>query len=206
MGAHMGKQAWLICTISLGQFSDELAVYGKAHDGTGFSLFVPQDDVECDTLSTEGDEVKGRLKVTVLKESGNLVLVKLPASTLENGTSITVSREQLRPGVPKIAITMDDVAPYLQQEMDDFVSHPLIVRALRFPELYNEIQAMIAIRGEIYIAGHNVEIGALSEEEEEHTQEQILLYAANLYRLMNKILKINAELRKKYDGTASEDD
>ena len=202
----MGKQTWLTCTISLGQFSDEFAVDGKAHDNTGFSLFVPRDNVECDTLPTGGGEVKGRLRVTVLEESGNLVLVNLPASTLENGTSITVSREQLQPGVSKIAITMDDVSPYLQQEMNDFVSHPLIVRALLLPELYNEIQAMIAIRGEIYIAGHNVEIGALSEEEEEHTQEQILLYAANLHRLMNKILKINDKLRKKYDGTASEDD
>lgn len=41
-------ETWLRCTVSEGQFDGEFAVSGETHDGTGFSLFVPEGFVDLD--------------------------------------------------------------------------------------------------------------------------------------------------------------
>jgi len=39
---------WLKCQVGLGMFSTEFAVEGESVDGTGFSLFAPEEYVEVD--------------------------------------------------------------------------------------------------------------------------------------------------------------
>ncbi len=85
-------QAWLRCRIGPGQFPDEFAVGGTKHDGRPFSLFAPQQTVQ----SLEGaDRGEALVRVTVYEKKGNLVLVKLPQQTFENGYFITVRDDQL---------------------------------------------------------------------------------------------------------------
>lgn len=86
----------LRCSISPGQFTGEFAVQGTLHDGTGFSLFAQDSDVEIPTAVSSGAPVAGWLRVDVIQEQGDLALVRLPQYTLENGRTITVRRDHLR--------------------------------------------------------------------------------------------------------------
>jgi hypothetical protein len=95
---------WLSCTITPGQFSSEYAVSGQHSDGTGFSLFVPHEYVECDPAPTAQQPVQGWLRVEVWDQKGNLVVVRLPRSTLENGQFVTVTTSQLRAGAPSAKV------------------------------------------------------------------------------------------------------
>ena len=83
---------WLKCEISEGQFTGEYAVSGETFDGDGYSLFCPEEFVEGDPAI--GGEA-GWIKVDVLAREGDLLLVKLPQRTLENGTTITVKSSQV---------------------------------------------------------------------------------------------------------------
>lgn len=91
----MNPDTWLQCVVSEGQFSDEYAVRARTADGTEFSLFVPQEFVEVDHPPTEQAALPAVVRVDVLDEQQDLVLVRLPRQTLENGRSVTVSRAQL---------------------------------------------------------------------------------------------------------------
>jgi len=89
------KETWLSCWISPGQFSVEYAVEGEAYNGTGFSLFASEEDVECDSLPLEGQRVPGWIRVKVLAADSGTVLVNLPQRTLENGQTVTVRANQV---------------------------------------------------------------------------------------------------------------
>lgn len=87
----MGEQEntlWLKCRASAGQFQKELAVSGQDRAGNGFSMFVDRDLVV-------GESEHALLKVIGLASEGELVLVRLPGRTFENGQTITVRRSQL---------------------------------------------------------------------------------------------------------------
>lgn len=79
------KTGWLKCIVTDGQFQSEKAVRGEDHAGRGFSFFA---DKKC--VSPSGDSVK----VIILAEESERVLVKLPGQTFENGQTITVARSQ----------------------------------------------------------------------------------------------------------------
>jgi hypothetical protein len=83
---------WLLCSVSPGQFPNEYAVSGTQYNGKGFSLFAPRETVSAPS-SGEGD---GFMKVDVVDSQGELVLVRLPAQTFENGQHITVSARMLQ--------------------------------------------------------------------------------------------------------------
>jgi hypothetical protein len=91
----------LRCSISPGQFTGEFAVAGTLHDNSGFSLFAQDSDVETPNVPTSTAPVTGWLRVDVIQEQGDLALVRLPQDTLENGRTVTVRREQLRPAKPR---------------------------------------------------------------------------------------------------------
>jgi len=78
---------WLSCVISPGQFGGEYAVRGKTANGAEFSLFVPESEIESETGKEEGP---GWVRVTILAQKEDLVLVRLPRATLENGETVTV--------------------------------------------------------------------------------------------------------------------
>ena len=89
-------ETWLRCTISEGQFSDEYAVSGRTADGTGFSLFAPEEAVDFEESPVGSRSVEGWLRVDVWEQKGELCLVRLPRQALENGQYLTVKRDQLQ--------------------------------------------------------------------------------------------------------------
>src|SRR4051812_47907446 len=94
----MSGQAWLRCTITPGQFSDEYAVSAVDHRGAGFSLFAPGSSIRFKSapVLNEGP-IDGEIRVAILDRKDALRLVRLPARTMENGDSITVLASQLLP-------------------------------------------------------------------------------------------------------------
>jgi hypothetical protein len=86
------KTALLHCSISSGQFPNEYAVSGTQHDGTGFSLFVSKDLVR----NVNNTNHTGLVEVEQIDRKGELVLVRLPAQTFENGQYITVKASDLQ--------------------------------------------------------------------------------------------------------------
>jgi hypothetical protein len=84
---------WLSCSVSPGQFPGEYAVAGVQHNGKPFSLFAPQEAVS----APPSGEGTGLMHVEVVDRRGDLVLVRLPAQTFENGQYITVNAKALQP-------------------------------------------------------------------------------------------------------------
>ena len=85
----------LRCQVAPGMFSGEVAVRGVTADSTEFSLFVPDDFVEFDASVSGSVSVEGWLRVEVLARERDLVLVRLPGQTFENGQTVTVRDTQL---------------------------------------------------------------------------------------------------------------
>ena len=86
----------LTCTVSRGQFSGEYAVSIEVFDGTHVSLFAGESDVELDRQLSGDDSVMGRIHVEIVDQSDDLLLVRLPQPTLENGQTITVKAEAIQ--------------------------------------------------------------------------------------------------------------
>ena len=82
--------AFLRCRLSPGMFREEVAVCGKTAKGTEFSLFVPEEFIECDGTIDDSGPVDGWVRVEVLDRAGPLMLVRLPGQTFENGQTVTV--------------------------------------------------------------------------------------------------------------------
>ncbi len=80
-----------------GQFSSEFAVVVESFNGRVFSLFASREDVRNEREPSQDDPTDGWLKVKILEEEGNNILVQLPQSTIENGSYLSVRRDQLRP-------------------------------------------------------------------------------------------------------------
>jgi hypothetical protein len=91
---------YLHCTVAVGQFTGEFAVGGQLFDGTSFSLFAPASDLQVAALPADNASVEGAIKVELLQCQGELSLVRLPQPTLENGRTVTVTRDQLIPATP----------------------------------------------------------------------------------------------------------
>ena len=87
-------ETWLKCEVAPGQFTGEYAAIGHQFDGKQFSLFVPEEYVDFDELPAEGGRVPARLLVEVWQQ-GELIVIRLPRQTLENGQFVTVRADQL---------------------------------------------------------------------------------------------------------------
>ena len=83
---------WLPCSVSPGQFPNEYAVSGMQYNGKGFSLFAPQETV----VPPPSGEGEGLLKVEVVDQRDELVLVRLPAEPFENGQHVTIAAKMLQ--------------------------------------------------------------------------------------------------------------
>jgi hypothetical protein len=87
-------KAQIRCKVFPGQFSSEYAVEGTQANGENFSLFAPVEDVETDRPVTRERAVEGWLRVTVWKQVGDLMVVRLPGESFECGRFVTVSIAQ----------------------------------------------------------------------------------------------------------------
>ena len=91
----MENERWLRCTVSPGQFPGEFAVSLQSADGHGYSLFAPEEDVDPSQIPSEGIQVDGWIRVSIVDENGVLALVRLPRQAIENGAFVTVRKDQL---------------------------------------------------------------------------------------------------------------
>jgi hypothetical protein len=87
-------EMWLRCKVGGGQFSGEFAVTGEDFRGEQFSLFAPEEFVELDGDPSFG-EVNGLIRVSIMAEERDLVLVGLPRPALINSQSVTVRKSAL---------------------------------------------------------------------------------------------------------------
>lgn len=85
----------LRCRVSAGQFSSEYAVIVRSNEGRDFSLFAQAGEVTFTEQPTGDREVDGWIAVDVVEQDRNLVLIRLPQTTLENGQFLTVQAGQL---------------------------------------------------------------------------------------------------------------
>jgi hypothetical protein len=86
------ERKWLLCSVTLGQFPSEYAISGVQYNGRSFSLFAPRETV----LLTAPDKAEGLVEVQVMDNKEDLVLVRLPAHTFENGQYVTVRASELQ--------------------------------------------------------------------------------------------------------------
>jgi hypothetical protein len=91
---------WLRCNLSPGQFDGEFGVDGAQHDGKTFSLFAPKPSIKFDEEPTKEKVSPGWVKVQVLQQQENLVLVRLPRQTFQSGYFVTVNSSQLEHPLP----------------------------------------------------------------------------------------------------------
>ena len=89
-------EKWLKCTISPGQFTGEFAVQGKMFDATEFSLFAPGEDLQFSENPASDKHVEGYIRVLSGDSKDDLLLVRLPRPTFENGRVITVKMDQIK--------------------------------------------------------------------------------------------------------------
>lgn len=88
--------AYLKCKVGQGQFSEELAIVGRTHDGATFSLFAPESEVLLDAGRPMAEsDVDGLLRVDVVESNDSLALVRLPGQTFGNGRIVTVSARDI---------------------------------------------------------------------------------------------------------------
>jgi hypothetical protein len=95
------RETWLRCLVSPGMFDNEIGVDGRQFDGSVFSFFGPDDAVEPEQELTREKSVPGWVRVEILDRKGDLVLVKLPRQTFQNGAYITVTADQLQTRAPR---------------------------------------------------------------------------------------------------------
>ena len=88
----------LQCRIAPGQLMGEFAVSGTLSDGTEFSMFARENDVEFEGVPSEEFPIDGWIRVSVRERQGKLVLVQLPGQALENGRFVTVNDDQVKAG------------------------------------------------------------------------------------------------------------
>jgi len=82
------EEAWLKCNISEGLLPEEFAVSCKNIDNDQFSFFVARSLINLTTSS---------VKVNVLDRKGNIFLVFLPTTPIENlGRTVRVSKDDIK--------------------------------------------------------------------------------------------------------------
>jgi hypothetical protein len=82
--------SWLKCQVGLGMFSTEFAVEGRSADGTGFSLFAPEEYVEVDPMPQGDESHPGYMRVAVMQQYPDAVLIRLPSEVLGGNYYVTV--------------------------------------------------------------------------------------------------------------------
>ncbi len=75
----------------------------ESFSGRAFSLFASREDVKCEREPSQDEPTAGWLKVKILEQEGNNILVQLPQSAIENGSYLAVRRDQLRPNNHQVA-------------------------------------------------------------------------------------------------------
>ena len=87
---------WIECVVVPGQFSGEYAVQIDTYDGKSLILFARDDEVELEGPVGGSGPKRARLAASIVDRSGDLLLVRLPRQTLENGQYVTLKESQIQ--------------------------------------------------------------------------------------------------------------
>ena len=90
---------WLQCTVTAGQFDNEFGVAGHEFNGAVFSLFTPKETVRFSHPPTKDQTTTGWVKVQVVQQRDNWVVVRLPRQTFQSGYCVTVRVDELEKDV-----------------------------------------------------------------------------------------------------------
>lgn len=83
-------EASISCTVPQGMFSSERGVFVELLAGRKVTAFVDKRDVIVDRDPAVGEEVRGRVKVAVIEEKKDSVIVDLPQPTITSGPRLRV--------------------------------------------------------------------------------------------------------------------
>src|SRR5262249_36643387 len=115
---------WLRCTLTPGQSTSEYAVSSQRADGTGFSLFAPENLVWLAHEPTHEQPTEGLLCVEKWDTKEDLVLICLASETLEDAAQfVTVKSTQLRRMCGKSQDSSTSRAPKQFSHRDNEVFH-----------------------------------------------------------------------------------
>jgi len=89
-------EATISCKVSPGMFSTERGVLIELPDGRKISTFVDKRLVIVDREPDPNGEVEGRIKVSIVKDGKDSVVVDLPQPGLREGTRMIVPRGLLK--------------------------------------------------------------------------------------------------------------
>lgn len=84
------------CKVSLGLFSDERAVSISLAADKKVSAIINKRQITVDHEPKEGEEVNGRVEVTLVQDNGDSVIVDLPQPGLTEGPRLVVPKSLLR--------------------------------------------------------------------------------------------------------------
>lgn len=84
---------YLLCKIRLGSFERERGVIIEISDAENITAIVDKSDVLPDSKPSLGAIVGGKLKIFVVDEKGDKLIVDLPRETFSSGPRIAVPRE-----------------------------------------------------------------------------------------------------------------
>ncbi len=89
------KETTLECTVASGMFSSEREISVELSDGRMVSAFVDEHQVIPSRRPEADERIDGKVKVAIVKEHRDSVVVDLPQPTFANGTRITVNKNKL---------------------------------------------------------------------------------------------------------------
>jgi hypothetical protein len=90
------QEATLDCLVTPGLFSSEVGVLITLADGRQVSALVDKRQVVTLEELRRGEKTQGRVKVAVISEEKDSVIIDLPQPTLSNGPRLRVSKNALR--------------------------------------------------------------------------------------------------------------
>lgn len=91
----MNGEATLRCSVSLGMFSHERAIAVDLPSGQRISAFVDARDVKVAGKPDPGQKLPGRVRVSIVEDRGDSVVVDLPQPAVTEGTRVTVPKALL---------------------------------------------------------------------------------------------------------------
>ena len=101
MGHKNGKPTTVLigCMVSLGMFSSERIIEITLPDGRKISAFVDKQDVITEQEPTPAGPVRGQVRVSVVEEREDSVIIDLPQPSMTEGPRLIVPKTLLEQSV-----------------------------------------------------------------------------------------------------------
>jgi len=92
----MEKVPAIACKVSRGMFSSERIITVNLPEGRTVSALVDKEYVSVKSEPRSGESVDARIKVSIIEEAKDKILVDLPGTGITNGTRVWVPKSLLK--------------------------------------------------------------------------------------------------------------